>query len=104
MLRAMYGAGMIPSRSIRSPNDSGVHSNDTWCGGSRLAAQKIFFCTEKQRSLPHFTSSMTAGKDRQICRSLAIVTAVVYRGPSQGHAAESQPEQSCPFAHPGVTF
>src|SRR5213595_2357996 len=73
MLRAMYGAGMIPGRSTSSPNVSGVHLKPIWCGGSRLTTTNIFFATEKHRSLPHLTSSVTAGSDWQIFLSVSIV-------------------------------
>jgi hypothetical protein len=47
--------------------------NPIWCGGSRFTATNIFYATEKHRSLPHFTSSVTPGSDRQNVRSISIV-------------------------------
>src|SRR3989442_6270305 len=61
MFRAMYGAGMMPGRSTSSPNDSGVHLKAIECGGSMLTTANIFPATQKQRSLPHLMSSVTAG-------------------------------------------
>ena len=66
MLRAMYGAGMMPGRSTSSPNVSGVHLNAIECGGSRLTTANIFLATQKHRSCPHLTSSVTFGSARQI--------------------------------------
>src|SRR5436190_4984776 len=81
---------MIPSRSTSSPNISGVHLNATWCGGSRFTTVNIFLPTEKQRSPPHFTSSVTSGRDRQICRSVSRVTAAVYRENPSGANPQSR--------------
>src|SRR5438093_448130 len=75
MFRAMYGAGTMPARSTSSPNVSGVHLNASLCGGSRLTTTNILPATQKHRSLPHFTSSVTAGSARQIERTVSSVIA-----------------------------
>jgi hypothetical protein len=76
MARAMYGAGMIPSRSISSPNVSGVHLNASVCGRSVFTTANILPPTLKQRSLPHLMSSVTPGSARQIVRTTSIVIVV----------------------------
>jgi hypothetical protein len=72
MFRAMYGAGMMPSRSVSSANISGVHLNDSVCGRSVFTTANIFSRTLKTRSLPHLMSSVTAGKARQIPRTTSM--------------------------------
>src|SRR6185295_1031642 len=78
MFRAMYGAGMIPGRSTSSPNVSGVHLNAIECGGSRSTTVNILLPTRKHRSCPHLTSSVTAGRARQIARTVSSVMARSY--------------------------
>jgi hypothetical protein len=70
----MYGAGMMPSRSVSSANVSGVHLNAIECGFSRLTTVNILPATQKQRSCPHLTSSVTSGSARQIARTVSTVT------------------------------
>src|SRR5262245_35008117 len=82
MLRAMYGAGMMPGRSTSSANDSGVHLNASWCGGSRLTTTNIFLPTQKQRSWPHLMSSVTWGRAPQMARTVSSVMGAVIAPPS----------------------
>src|SRR5262249_22045172 len=82
MLRAMYGAGMMPGRSTSSANDSGVHLNATWCGGSRLTTTNIFLPIQKQRSWPHLMSSVTWGRAPQMARTVSSVMGAVITPPS----------------------
>src|SRR5262245_39813578 len=82
MLRAMYGAGMMPGRSTSSANDSGVHLNASWCGGSRLTTTNIFLPTQKQRSWPHLMSSVTWGRAPQMARTVSSVMRAVIQPPS----------------------
>jgi len=70
--RAMYGAGIIPSRSISSANVSGVHLNLSSCGRSVFTTVNIFPPTLKTRSLPHLMSSVTPGNARQMVRTASM--------------------------------
>jgi len=69
----MYGAGMMPSRSMSSPNVSGVHLNATVLGTSVFTTVNILPPTLKTRSVPHLMSSVTPGSARQIVRTTSIV-------------------------------
>jgi hypothetical protein len=63
---------MMPSRSVSSPNTSGVHLNASVCGRSVLTTANILPPTLKTRSLPHLMSSVTAGRLRQNVRTESI--------------------------------
>src|SRR5438874_725616 len=75
---------MMPGRSTSSPNDSGVHLNAIACGGLMSMATNILPLTQKQRSWPHLTSSVTAGSVLQIDRIVSRVTTYSYRNADTG--------------------
>src|SRR5688572_6886021 len=61
---------MMPSRSVSSANFSGVHFTEIPpAPDSTPVTVNIFAPTEKHRSLPHLTSSVTPGNERQNLRS-----------------------------------
>src|SRR5258708_20981511 len=63
----------MPSRSISSSNFSGVHFSDNPPAiESAPVTQNIFAPTQKQRSAPHFMSSVAPGNVRQNLRSCSI--------------------------------
>src|SRR5258708_7786789 len=75
----------MPSRSISSSNFSGVHFNDNApVTESAPVTQNIFAPTEKQRSAPHFMSSVAPGNERQNLRSCSIFMKKFYRRDRRG--------------------
>src|SRR5579871_1331492 len=85
----MYGAGMIPGRSVNSANSSGVHfnANHTSKGGSRGMAAYIFPPTLKTRSCPHWTISVVWGSVKQNRRTHSTLIFLNYTS-SDGYHRE----------------
>jgi hypothetical protein len=76
----VYGAEMIPSRSISSEYFSGVHLNEheNPLAGLRLAVANILSPIQKQRSFPHLISSKACGSDRQNSLSCSTFIDIIY--------------------------
>ncbi len=67
----VYGAEMIPSRSMSFAYISGEHlkEQEKPLAGFRLAVANILSPMQKHRSLPHFISSCAFGNDKQYSRN-----------------------------------
>src|SRR5216684_1687745 len=66
----MYGAGMMPMRSVSSANVSGAHLKQSHTGaGSSTVTAKIFSFTRNVRSWPQLIFSVACGKDKHSSRT-----------------------------------
>src|SRR5260370_41472970 len=66
----MYGAGMMPVRSVSSANVSGAHLKQSHTGaGSSTVTAKILSFTRNVRSWPQLIFSVAYGNDRHRSRT-----------------------------------
>src|SRR5216684_2327602 len=66
----MYGAGMMPMRSVSSANVSGAHLKQSHTGaGSSTVTAKIFSFTRNVRSWPQLIFSVACGNDKHSSRT-----------------------------------